>query len=133
MYGRKLAFQCQHFNVKTIFSQNFQSVSRNHFQLVLYSLHIFSTIFNIVPLSEMCSNVDNLNKAFSNQLNTNLNKLQTKLESLEIQSKSLTDCEEEYTTIQTDLIKFRQAVDIYVFNSHPYTGFLEVFNNQYCN
>ena len=80
----------------------------------------------------MCSNVDNLNKVFNDQHNTVLNQLQSKLQSLELQSESLTDCEEEYTAIETDLIKSRNTVDIYVYNSHPYTGFLEVFRNQYC-
>ena len=81
----------------------------------------------------MCSSLDYLNNIFSGQFSTDLNQLQLKLQSLEHQSESLTDCEEEYTAIQTDLIKSRKTVDVYVFNSHPYTGFLEVFNKQYCN
>ena len=81
----------------------------------------------------MCSKVDTLSDVFSEELHTNLNQLEVKLKSLEIKSVSLTDCEEDYTTIQSNLAKSRETVDMYLLNNHPYMGFLEVFNKRFCN
>ena len=80
----------------------------------------------------MCSKVNNFNTVFGSELQEQLNQLQQNLKSLESMSLLLTDCEDDYTTIQSELVNSRKSFDVYLYNNHPYSGFLEVFNTQYC-